>query len=168
MDADSYEAQVVAAAIAMLAASSTWQTWIGAADATAARGRIVETWTGIAELLQEDGTATAVDGTTFDALDGTPWAIVSAPGLAVDDIGVDTVAMSYTVAAAIMWQPSADHTPGERYRAGRNQIGAIRDDIQALFGSAGMLALGAVSSEGPTASDLDDVAEAMLIIEGRG
>jgi len=148
--ADSYEAQAIALAIAMLTNSSTWKTVVGATTAAEAQAFVVETHSGAPG--QNDGrlgTGTAVNGAKINLAEPT-YAIVGLdPGMNTEVGGIGYVDYDFTIGIRIVWPRTiGDETPAEASRRAWNKTGLVRSEMQALVGGAGYLADAEVKSEG--------------------
>lgn len=147
--ADSYEAQAVERGIAMLANSSTFQALVGAANATQAKAKIIESWGGNPGRTGGKGKATATDGTQFTLT--APFAVVHQSELDTELGGVASIDYAGSIGIALhLARVTSTDSPPETFRRGRNTIGAIRAELQALFGGANYLATGTARSAGPT------------------
>lgn len=136
----SYEAAVVGYAIAMLCGSATFRTLVGAADATAALGRVIE-FDGGDPAEAGDGKAIAANGVAFTI--APPYAQVASMSFPTDDEqATGWTKRDGAVSIAIVLAPTAGHKAPERPRNALNILGAIRDEIDAQFGTTGKLARG--------------------------
>ena len=141
----SYEAAVIDYAIAMLCGAATFRTLVGAADAAAARGRVIEFDGGDPAEAGSDK-AIAADGSSFTI--APPYAQVAAMQFPTDDeVAIGWTKRTGDVLIAVVLPPTAGHKPPERPRNALNLLGAIRDEIEAQFGQAGKLANGHVELE---------------------
>lgn len=122
----SYDAKVSEAAVAMVAASATFQARVAAANATAARAFIVEDYGGD-EALAVDGTAINQSGT---------YAIVCAGPISTELRAVNTYGRKGTVSVLLIMAVLIAEDPAARYRDARNFQGLVRADLEALFGTA--------------------------------
>lgn len=130
---DSYEAKVVDYAAAMLAASSTFQALVGAANAAAARAFIVET---------ENGSAKA-----------KPYAMIHTEDFQSDRIAHGVYSHRGEVVALIHTENTPGDTDPEIHRRLRNIAGAIKSEMLALQGGAGYLSNIVVDVQGPVRKD---------------
>lgn len=141
----SYEAAVIGYAIAMVAGSAAFRTLVGAADAMAALGFIVE-FDGGDQAEAGEGQAIAANGVAFDMT--PPYAQVASMSFPTDD----EQAFGWTkregaVLVAIVIPPTTGHTAPERTRNALNVLGTIRNEIEAQFGQSGKLARGRAELE---------------------
>lgn len=163
----SYEALVVANAITMLATSATFQALVGVATAALARGRIIESWGGNPGRTGGRTQATASNGEAFTL--AAPFAIVHQAEMTPELAGVASFDYSGTVTIRLhLVRQSAGETAPDTFVRGRNVMGAIRAEVEALFGSSGCLASGTVRSEGPflpdeTGAEGDDLTAELFI-----
>jgi hypothetical protein len=162
----SYESAVVQAVIAMLADSTTFRTLVGADDAEGAKTRIVETWSGVAEGNEANGTATPVEGPDFDLGDGEPWAIVDLVDMSVDQPALGVSVPNWRASINLYIPIPADLLPPEIIRRGRNIVGGIRQDCENQAGDIGKPAWFTTSIEGPTIPEADQTMELMILIQG--
>lgn len=125
----SYEAQVSAALVAMLAGSATFRALVGAADSTAARAFIVEDFGG--EELR------AVDGSTINTAGS--WATVRLLKTRRVERALYTFGHEGDALVAIHCAAVANDTPAEAMRRARNAQGTIAADMTALLGTVGAL-----------------------------
>lgn len=141
----SYEAAVIGYAIAMVCGSATFRTLVGAADATAALGRVIEFDGGDAAEAGSDK-AIAANGTPFTI--APPYAQVASMVFPTDDEqATDWTKRDGTVLVAIVIPPTTGHKAPERPRNALNILGTIRAEIEAQFGQAGKLARGKAELE---------------------
>jgi hypothetical protein len=154
----SYEAYSVKYAIDMLAASSTFQTLVGAtvgnaaAKIAAAKAFIVESYGGNTNEAGGSAKAYATDGAALTL--SAPYAHVNSVRMDANYIGVGTYEYSgdIEIILVIARTVSGEKAP-EIFRRARNVGGGIRSDLEALFGTAGYLARGEVEFEGPMIRD---------------
>jgi hypothetical protein len=133
--ADSYEAKAVDLAITMLANSTTFQTLVGAANATAAKAKIIESWGGNPGRTGGKGKATATDGTQFTI--NPPFAVVHQSEIDTELGGVASIDYSGSIGIELhLARVTATDSPPETFRRGRNTLGFIRAELLALFGGA--------------------------------
>lgn len=145
----SYEALTVAAAITMLASSTTFQTLVGAVSVATAKAKIIESWGGNPGRTGGKGKATATDGTQF--VMAPPYALVHQSEMSSSIGGISSYDYSGNVAIEIhLARVSGNEAPPDTFVRGRNTMGAIRSEMQALFGATNCLATGSVDSAGPT------------------
>lgn len=130
---DSYEAKVIDYAAAMLAASTNFQTLVGAASAAAARASIVET---------ENGSAKA-----------KPYALIHTERFSEEQLAQGVYGHRGEVVAVIHTANTSGDTDPEVHRRLRNLGGLIRADMLALVGSAGYLSHCTIDLEGPIRKD---------------
>lgn len=164
---DSYEAQAIAIAADMLAASASFRAAVGAATTAAAKARIVETHSG-AEVDGKTSIGKAMDGSDIDLAEPVYAIIGMEPGLDVDAgaVGYPDYAINILVRLITSrlgtWPPT---------RAAWNLTGAVRAEMQAQVGGGTAFADAEISSAG-LAMDQDDVHRdhivAQLIITARG
>ena len=141
----SYEAAVVGHAIAMVAGSAAFRTLVGAADATAALGFIIE-YDGGDPAEAGDRQAIAANGVPFDQ--APPFAQVASMQFPTDDEqAFGWIKREGAVLVAIVIPPTPGHTAPERTRNALNVLGTIRDELDAQFGQAGKLARGRAELE---------------------
>jgi hypothetical protein len=124
--ADSYEAKVSEATVAMVAGSSTFRTLVAAADAAEAKGFIVEDVAGRANKASNGG-ALNIAG---------HYAIVAAGPLESELRAVNTYGRSGTVEVLLHFLVTAAEDPDDQFRAARNAQGLLKADMEALFGTA--------------------------------
>lgn len=134
---DSYEAKVAETTVALVAQSATFQTLVGAINATAARAFIVENEGGLqSENADPDGKdqAIAVDGTAIDTK--TAHAFVDAgevnqePGVVFSYRPHNGLAIVRIVIPA-----TANDEPSWRRRRVLNTLGGIKADMVAVQGT---------------------------------
>lgn len=148
----SYKASATLAAITMLSASSTFQTLVGAANATAAKAKIIEEWGGTPKLAGGQGKAIACDNSAFTAT--PPYAILRVPEIQTELIGVGFYRFRGEVELVLLQaRKLTSETPPESMRRSTNIADAIRDEILAQFGSSGAFAEGTCSIIGPGLPD---------------
>jgi hypothetical protein len=149
----SYEAKVVENAISMLAGCADFRTLVNAADATAAKHFIIESWGGdfVAQANGDGNEATSCDGTPIDI--NQPFAIVHCERLSSELAGVGVYGRSGDVSILIELPPPPDgESPGETLRRARN-LGIIRDQLEAQLGGAGAFAVASIDFDGATIAD---------------
>ncbi len=137
----SYEAQVMAAAITMLANSATFQALLGVVTTAAAKSKIVEWDGGDPRQAGGPGKVIATDGTAFTL--APPYAQITTRLFNEDN----AVAFGWTkrtgqLEIAIIVPLTVADTPPERIRRCANAVGGIASDIKAQFGTANCLAAG--------------------------
>jgi hypothetical protein len=141
--ATSYEAQVSAAMLNMLAASATFQTLTGAASAAAAR----------AFLIEDDGgqitQGKACDGTALNA--GVTYFVVRTGPLRRVDRAFNTYGAEGEVGILGVLARIGNESDTDALRRARNAQGGIRADLEAMFGTIvnGAAALVAGRFDGP-------------------
>lgn len=147
----SYEAQVSAALVNMVAASATFQAAAGAANATAARAFIVEDDAG---LTRNPKTA---DGTALNL--ATMWAAVRVKDTKSTLRAWNTYGTEGNAQILIVLpRASSAETDRDFHCRGRNLGGGLRADLNAQWGQV-------VNSLGtPAAADVDD-SETMIADE---
>lgn len=122
----SYEAQVSAALVAMIAASASWQAACGVATATLARACIIEDDAGLRRASLN------VDGTALDT--ARIWAAVRVGTAKTTLRAWQTYGRSGEAQILIVAPKIPGDTPADAERRARNLAGAIRDDINAQWG----------------------------------
>ena len=130
-----YLAKVSEAIVQMLADSATFQTLVGAANAAAAKTRIVEDDAGRSD--DEGGVSTAVDGSTFNPAT-TNWGVVMlGDENPREERALRTTGRSGSFSIMLIIRPS-DPTddPASAKRRARNTASAVADGVQALFGAS--------------------------------
>lgn len=161
-----YESKAIDRAIAMVAGSASWRTFVGAADAAAAKAFIVDTWSGYAD----HGQAVACNGTTLDP--EAPWAMVSHGQLQTAERGVQTFDYDGSVTVTVSIPTTAGDDAAELIQRARNLLGSMRDEIQAQFGATDCLARGTTASEPPAlvneTTERRDYVEGIITITYRG
>lgn len=135
---DSYESKVSEAVVAMLANSATFRTLVGAGSAAAALAFIVE------DIGGKDGKA--IDGTVI-SLAGN-YAICGIGPVEEELRAVNTYGHSGVAGVKIMFAVDLTEDPDDRFRAGRNTQGKIKEEMRALFGTSNSyLTAGTIVSE---------------------
>jgi hypothetical protein len=118
--ATSYEAQVSAAIVTMLAACASW---------TGGRSQIAEDWG------DQDGRG--VDGGTIDQT--KTWAITRTQGVQETTVAAWTVVRSGPAEVVICSRPAATDKPAEAVRRSKNLAGELVDQMRAQLGLPGCL-----------------------------
>ena len=138
----SYEAKVVEALATMLANSATFRTEAGAADATAAQGKILIGDGGDTQ----DQTARAWNGTTVSvaAFHGAVGA-VRFPSQSTS--GGAWERRTGEALAVLFIPPLAASTPPERYVRALNVVGGVRQDLKDQLRGPGAFAHADVTAE---------------------
>lgn len=163
----SYEAKAVANGIAMLSRSATFQTLVGLATPTLALGRIIESWGGNPARTSSRAQATATNGENFTL--AAPFAIVHQSEMTTELAGVASYDYTGTISIRLhLARQSGSEAAPDTFVRGRNVLGNIRAELEALFGSDGCLANGAIRSEGPflpeeTGAEGDDLTAELFI-----
>jgi hypothetical protein len=149
----SYAAWTVQYAIAMLAASATFQTLVGAANETEALAFIVNGWGGDPQTAGGQGKTTMADGTVKDR--PTSYGLVSPEDPVVRRTGIAFRSSSYSgrIQVFIVAAVQANETAESVTVRGRNLLDAIAADIDAQFGSVGKLLAGDLEVSGPSLPD---------------
>lgn len=145
----SYSALATQCGVAMLAASTTFQTLVGAANSTAALSWIIESFGGNPRANNAQDKATATDGTLFATT--SPHGIVHLRTFNRTLAGVGYWNSEGTTEIAIYQARFlTGEKPPEQLRRARNVLDGIRADIDALFGTQSTYyATGNTSEEGP-------------------
>jgi len=132
----SYEAAVVGAAVRQLAACAAFRTLVGAVDATAALGYILELDGG----PMRDGSAVAVaaDDSALDLATAPAWAHVAPEPVSVEGepIAWLTWQRSGQIEIELWLRRAAALSPPEQMRRALNQIGAVRAAFEGQFGQS--------------------------------
>ena len=150
----SYEAKVVGNGVAMLAGCAAFRTLVGAADATGAKGFILESWGGdhVINANGDGNTATACDGSTVDL--SAAFGSVHCERVPAELIGVGVYSRSGEVQILIeLPEPPPGETPGETMRRARNLGGALRHQMEAQLGGADAFAVASIDFDGATIAD---------------
>lgn len=151
----SYESLALKYAINMLAASATFQTLVGAANATAAGAFIVESDGGEPLEILNAQTALAYNGDQLDLM-APPFAIVSSDTMDSQQAGVGVYDRSGSIRVMLFCARQIDgDNPDGVMRAARNAMGAIRSDLEALQGTAAtyLATIESIDTEGPFKPD---------------
>ncbi len=160
--ASSFEALVVEYAIAMVAASATFQTLIGAtgdaaAKIAAAKALIIK---GVGGLPNETGAddetpqkAINCLGDAFVIGPDVSYALVSSQDFTREPIAYREFRHSGKVEIVVRTPLTTDEAPNDAYTRGANLMGAIADEIQAQFGATGKLMGHSVNTAGPSRPD---------------
>jgi hypothetical protein len=150
----SYEAKVVGNGVSMLAGCAAFRTLVGAADATAAKSFILESWGGdhVVNANGDGNTATACDGSTVDL--SAAFGSVHCERVPAELIGVGVESRSGEVQILVeLPEPPEGETPGETLRRARNLGGTIRDQLRNQLGGADAFAVASIDFDGATIAD---------------
>lgn len=139
--ATSYLALFVAALVQQLADTTAFQTLVGAANATAAKGSIIKDAGGD----PADG-ATAVDGTAINCTTESFAVVRRGDATRIDRGGLLTWGWEIPFEIDLIIRPTAADTEPSGFTRAENHADAIRAGFEALFGaSASRIAWGTVS-----------------------
>lgn len=130
---DSYEAKVIDYVAAMVAASATFQTLTGAANAAAARAFVIET---------EKGSAQA-----------KPYALVHSEQFADERLAHGVYGHRGEVIVVIHTTNTGSDSAPEVHRRLRNTAGSIKAEMLALVGTTGYLSNCTIDVDGPVRKD---------------
>jgi len=140
--ATSYASKVSDAVVRMLAASTTFQTWVSAASAALAKNKIIEDDSGGAVSKY------ASDGTTAD-LTGN-WAVVRVGDVKSTDRAWLLFGKEGEAAITLVEKLTANDLPPEIIRRARNNADLIRADFEALFSTAADFIPAGILTTSPT------------------
>lgn len=146
----SYEALTVDYAIEMLANSATFRTLVGAIDAAAARGFIVNGWGGDPQTAGGEGRTTMADGTVKARPANYGLVSPDDPVVRREMIAFREYMNTGRINLFIIRQISASDNAELVMVRGRNELGAIESEIRAQFGVAGRLLAGDTETLGPS------------------
>jgi hypothetical protein len=131
----SYEAAVIGAAVRQLAAVPAFQVLVGAANAAAAQGWIIELDGG----PMRDGSpiAVAANGATLNLSTALAWAHVAPEPAPVEAEAVSWLSFLRSGSLDIdLWLRRVDALPApEQLRRALNSLGAVRAGFEALWGT---------------------------------
>lgn len=139
--ATSYLALFAAALVQQLADTTAFQTLVGAASATAAKGSIIKDAGGD----PAEG-AKAVDGTTIDCSSASFAVVRRGDAVRIDRGGLLTWGWEIPYEIDLIIRPTANDTEPSGFTRAENHADAIRAGFEALFGaSAARIAWGTVN-----------------------
>lgn len=150
---NSFEANTIDLAIEMLCQSATFRALVGAADAAAARGYIVNGYGGDPVQAGGQGKTTMADGTSKTR--PANYALVAPDGpMRRELVAFREYSHSGRINVVVIASLTASENAESITMRGRNLMGTILNELEAQLGLAGRLLAADLNSEGPSVPDM--------------